>query len=634
MCGIVGIIERDPTRTIPPGAVERMVRTLNHRGPDEEGTVNVPGVALAMRRLAIVDVSGGQQPFSNEDGTIHMVANGEIYNFEGVKSELIAKGHRFRSRADVEVIVHAYEEWGAEFVRRLHGMFALAVWDSRTRTLLAARDRAGEKPLYYTQTSEGLLLASEIKALLARPEVSRELDLEALDQFLTYEYVIAPRTIFSSIRKLPAAHYLLYRNGQVSIHRYWDAADVQVREWTDADAAAALREALQRAVRGQMMADVPVGVFLSGGIDSSAIAVLMQKETAGQRVRSFSMGFDDGSYNELPYAREIAALCGTEHIEGTVTPDVGGLFDRLVVHLDEPFADVSLFPTFLVSQMAREHVKVVLSGDGGDELFGGYDAYEAQALAARWGTLAPSAAVRAMDAVLDVVPPTAKKKGLVNKTRRFVSGLAGAPADIEQYRWMTFLSASTKETLYTGRFKAGLVDGDVYRPVRDALRRIKGDDLLNRQLYADLCVYLADDILVKVDRMSMATSLETRAPFLDTGVMELAFSMPGHLKIRDGRRKYVLKQALQGLVPQGILDRKKEGFSIPMKNWLRRELVPLMEDLLGEERVKARGLVEPAAVRRMIDAHKAGRANHAHVLFSLMVFERWAQEFLGASRPI
>ena len=630
MCGIVGIIERDLTRMIPPGAVERMVRTLNHRGPDEEGTVNVPGVALAMRRLAIVDVSGGQQPFSNEDGTIHMVANGEIYNFENVKAELIAKGHRFRSRADVEVIVHAYEEWGAEFVRRIHGMFALAVWDSRTQTLLAARDRAGEKPLYYTQTSEGLLLGSEIKALLARPEVSRELDLEALDQFLTYEYVIAPRTIFSSIRKLPAAHYLLYRNNRVSIHRYWDAADVQVREWTDADAADALREAMRRAVRSQMMADVPVGVFLSGGIDSSAIAVLMQKETAGQRVRSFSMGFDDGSYNELPYAREIAALCGTEHIEGTVTPDVGRLFDRLVVHLDEPFADVSLFPTFLVSQMAREHVKVVLSGDGGDELFGGYDAYEAQALAARWGTLAPSAAVRAMDAVLDVVPPTAKKKGFVNKTRRFVSGLAGAPADIEQYRWMTFLSASAKRRLYTRRFQDGLVNADVYRPVRDALRRLPGDDLLNRQLYADLCVYLADDILVKVDRMSMATSLETRAPFLDTGVMELAFSMPGHLKIRDGRRKFVLKEALQGLVPQGILDRKKEGFSIPMKNWLRRELAPLMEDLLSEERLKARGLMEPAAVRRMMDAHKAGRANHAHVLFSLMVFERWAQEFLAS----
>ena len=628
MCGIVGIVERDLTRTIPPGAVERMVRTLNHRGPDEEGSVNVPGVALAMRRLAIVDVSGGQQPFSNEDGTIHMVANGEIYNFESVKAELTAKGHRFRSRADVEVIVHAYEEWGPEFVTRIRGMFALAVWDSRTQTLLAARDRAGEKPLYYTTTSEGLLLASEIKALLARPEVSRDLDLEALDQFLTYEYVIAPRTIFSSIRKLPAAHYLLYRQNEVSVHRYWDAADVAVREWTDADAADALRETLQEAVRSQMMADVPVGVFLSGGVDSSAIAVLMQRETAGQRVRSFSMGFDDGSYNELPYAREMAALCGTEHIEGLVTPDVGRLFDRLVVHLDEPFADVSLFPTFLVSQMAREHVKVVLSGDGGDELFGGYDAYEAQALAARWGTLAPGIAVRALDAVLDGVPPTATKKGLVNKARRFVSGLAGAPADIEQYRWMTFLPASTKRRLYTSRFRDGLINADVYRPVRDALRRAGGDDLLNRQLYADLCVYLADDILVKVDRMSMATSLETRAPFLDTDVMELAFSMPGHLKIRDGQRKFVLKRALAGQVPDRILHRNKEGFSIPMKNWLRRELAPLMDDLLSEERLRARGLIEPAAVRRMIDAHKSGRANHAHVLFSLMVFERWAQEFL------
>jgi asparagine synthase (glutamine-hydrolysing) len=629
MCGIVGIVERDLTRTIPPGAVERMVRTLNHRGPDEEGSVTVPGVALAMRRLAIVDVSGGQQPFANEDGTIHMVANGEIYNFESVKAELISKGHRFRSRADVEVIVHAYEEWGAGFVKRIRGMFALAVWDSRTRTLLAARDRAGEKPLYYTTTSEGLLLASEIKALLARPEVRRDLDLEALDQFLTYEYVIAPRTIFSSIRKLPAGHYLLYRNNEVSTHRYWDAADVRLREWTDGDAGEALRDTLQRAVRSQMMADVPVGVFLSGGVDSSAIAVLMQKETAGQRVRSFSMGFDDGSYNELPYAREIAALSGTEHIEGTVTPDVGGLFDRLVVHLDEPFADVSLFPTFLVSQLAREHVKVVLSGDGGDELFGGYDAYEAQALAARWAGLTPAAAVRAVDTVLDIVPPTAKKKGLVNKTRRFVSGLAGAPADIEQYRWMTFLSAAAKRRLYTARFRDGLVHADVYRPVRDALRRAGGDDLLNRQLYADLCVYLADDILVKVDRMSMATSLETRAPFLDTEVMELAFSMPGHLKIRDGQRKFVLKRALQGQVPQRILDRKKEGFSIPMKNWLRKELVPLMESLLSEERLTARGLIEPSAVRRMIDQHKAGRANHAHVLFSLMVFERWAQEFLG-----
>jgi asparagine synthase (glutamine-hydrolysing) len=628
MCGIVGIVERDLARPVPPGAVERMVQTLHHRGPDEEGAINIPGVALAMRRLAIVDLAGGQQPLSNEDGTIHMVANGEIYNFESVKQELIAKGHRFRSRVDVEVIVHGYEEWGPQFLSRLKGMFALAVWDSRTKTLLAARDRAGEKPLYYATTPEGLLLGSEIKAILARPDVDRTLDLEALDQFLTYEYVIAPRTIFSSIRKLPPAHYLLYRDNQVSVHRYWDAADVRVREWSDEHAADALREALGRAVNSQMMADVPVGVFLSGGIDSSTIAVLMQKETAGERVRSFSMGFDDGSYNELPYAREIAALCGTQHIEGTVTPDVHELFDRLVVHLDEPFADVSLFPTFMVSQMAREHVKVVLSGDGGDELFGGYDAYEAQALAAKWGSLAPGSAVRAMDTLLEAVPPTAKKKGLVNKTRRFVAGLAGAPADIEHYRWMTFLSSDAKRRLYTRRFQDALITSDVYEPVRSALRRAGGDDLLNRQLYADLCIYLADDILVKVDRMSMATSLETRAPFLDVDVMELAFSMPGHLKIRDGERKFVLKQALRGRVPDTILKRKKEGFSIPMKNWLRKELAPLMESLLSEERVNVRGLMEPGEVRKLMDQHKTGRANHAHVLFSLMVFERWAQAFL------
>ena len=627
MCGIVGIVETDPRREIPASEIERMVRTLHHRGPDEEGRLVLPGVGLAMRRLAIVDLAGGQQPFANEDGTIQGVANGEIYNFEAIKAELIARGHRFRSRVDVEVLVHAYEEFGPAFLARLRGMFALALWDTRTKTLIAARDRAGEKPLYYAETPRGLLLASEIKALLSQADVPRELDLEALDEFLTYEYVIAPRTIFAGIRKLPAAHYLVYQDGRLSTHRYWDAAHVAPRAFTDAEAAGALRETLSRAVRSQMMADVPIGVFLSGGIDSSAVAVLMKGQPAGAPVSSFSMGFDDGSYNELPFAREIAGLCGTEHHEGMVSPDVAGLFDRLVVHMDEPFADVSMFPTFMVSQMAREHVKVVLTGDGGDEMFGGYDAYQAQAMAARWDGLAPQPAVRALDAALELVPPTSKKKGLVNKARRFVSGLAGAPADIAQYRWMTFLNAAAKRELYTARFQEALIASDVYRPVREALARWGTDDLLNRQLYADLQIYLADDILVKVDRMSMATSLETRAPVLDADVMELAFSMPGDLKIRRGERKWVLKEAVRPLVPPSILARRKEGFSIPMKNWLRRELTPLMDRLLAPDRLGSRGLIAPAAVARMITEHKAGRANHAHVLFGLMVFERWAEEY-------
>jgi asparagine synthase (glutamine-hydrolysing) len=627
MCGIVGIVERDLTRPVAEIDVQRMVRTLNHRGPDEEGSVLLPGVGLGMRRLAIVDIAGGQQPFANEDGSMQVVANGEIYNFSQVKDALAARGHRFRSRSDVEVLVHAYEEYGEAFLQKIHGMFALALWDGRRRALIAARDRAGEKPLYYTVTSEGLRLASEIKALLSRPEVDRTIDHEALDEFLTYEYIIAPRTIFKAIHKLPPAHYLVYKDGQITVKRYWNAADVEVRAWSVDAAADALKETLGDAVRSQMMSDVPIGLFLSGGIDSSAVGIMLRDAQGSSAVSSFSMGFDDGSYNELPYAREVARLCGTAHHEGTVTPDVASLFDRLVVHLDEPFADVSLFPTFLVSQMAREHVKVVLTGDGGDELFGGYDAYQAEALAGKWAGLMPEAATRAADAVLALVPPTDKKKGLLNKARRFVDGLAHAPASIAQYRWMTFLGADAKARLYTPAFRGALASADVYRPVREALARMGHDDLLNRQLYADLSIYLADDILVKVDRMSMATSLETRAPFLDARVMELAFSMPGDLKIRGGTRKYILKQALRGLLPDHILDRQKEGFSIPMKQWLKRELKPLMERLLAPERLAARGLIEPAETRRLIDEHCAGRANHAHVLFSLMVFERWAEEF-------
>ena len=590
----------------------------------------LPGVALGMRRLSIIDVEGGQQPFSTEDGTIHLVANGEIYNYPELREDLAARQHRFASHSDIEVLVHAYEEWGEEFLARVRGMYALALWDGRSRTLLAARDRAGEKPLYYTQTDRGLLLASEIKALLVRPDVDRTVDLEGLDQFLTYEYVVAPRTMFSAVKKLPPAHYLVYRDGHVGVTRYWDAANVEAREWADDDAAAALREALGRAVSSQMMSDVPLGAFLSGGIDSSTIVGLMAEASGrnGMPVNTFSMGFADGSYNELPFAREVAARFATNHREGTVEPNLEELFHKLVVHLDEPFADVSLFPTYLVSQIAREHVTVALSGDGGDELFGGYDTYEAERLARRMARMVPESAVPALARLVGLLPPSEKKKGFVNKLRRFMQGTAEAPGDIEHYRWMTFLSPEGKRRLYTPRLKADLTGSDVYRPVRDALKSAGTDDILNRQLYSDLSVYLADDILVKVDRMSMATSLETRAPFLDVGVMELAFSMPGHLKIRGGERKHVLKRAVHDLVPPSVLNRSKEGFSIPMKNWLRQDLEPLMRELLSPTRLAHREWFEPRVVEQLVEAHLAGRENHAHTLFSLMVLERWAQAVL------
>jgi asparagine synthase (glutamine-hydrolysing) len=629
MCGIAAIAARDGAAPIPLDRLAPMVASLVHRGPDEDGLVALPGAALGMRRLSIVDVAGGHQPLGNEDGSIQAVANGEIYNFQALRRDLEARGHVFRTHTDVEVIPHAYEEYGAGFLAHLHGMFALALWDARTRTLLAARDRAGEKPLYYAQTAAGLVLGSEIKALLEAPGVLRELDPVALDQFLTYEYVISPRTIFTGIRRLEAGHYLTYRDERLTLHRYWDAAAIPVQSWKEEDAAEALRAALGRAVSSQMMSDVPLGVFLSGGIDSSTIVAFMTKAARenGATVNSFSMGFEDGSYNELPYAREVAAHFQTNHREGLVSPDVERLFDRLIVHLDEPFADVSLFPTFMVSELARRHVTVALGGDGGDELFAGYDAYEAQALASRLERLAPGGALRTVERLVSLFPPSERKKGLLNTLRRFFGGVAHGPRDIAHYRWMTFLSPAGKARLYTPALQQAIAETDVYQPVREALGA-RRDDALNRQLYADLAIYLADDILVKVDRMSMATSLETRAPFLDVGVMELAFSMPGNLKLRNGERKYVLKRAMEGLLPPRILRRRKEGFSIPMKQWLRRELSGLLEELLSPSRIRQRGLFEQAEVSRLVAEHRSGRENHAHTLFPLMVFERWAQHFL------
>ena len=635
MCGIAGIVARDPERPTPADGLAAMVATLRHRGPDDAGQIALPGAGLGMRRLSIIDVDGGGQPFTNEDGTIHLVGNGEIYNHAELRADLAERGHRFRSGSDIEAVLHAYEAWGDGCLERIHGMFAIALWDARTQTLWAARDRAGEKPLYYAETPDGLVLASEIKALLACPDVSRDVDLEALDQFLTYEYVPSPRTIFAAIRRLPAAHALTWHAGDLTIAPYWDAAAIAPRDWTDDNAAGALRETLERSVDRQMMSDVPLGAFLSGGIDSSAVVACMCEaaKRSNSPVNTFSMGFADGSYNELPHARLIAGRFGTHHREGTVEPDIAALFDQLIVHLDEPFADVSLFPTYLVSTIAREHVTVALSGDGGDELFGGYDTYAADRLARRLAAVAPNGALRAIAAAAAHLPPRERKKGLVNKLKRFTAGIAEAPADIGHYRWMTYVSPETKRVLYTPALRDALSRAESYRPVRDALGAFGGDDLLNRQLYADLRIYLADDILVKVDRMSMAASLETRAPFLDVDVIELACSMPGHLKVRGAERKFILKRAFADRLPASILRRPKEGFSIPMKNWLKRELAPLMHDLLSPERLARRGWIEPGAVAGRIAEHTAGRENHAHLLFSLMVLERWAQATIDSPQP-
>jgi len=626
VCGIAGVVARDPRRSLDPAVIGLMVAKLHHRGPDDTGVVTLPGVSLGLKRLSIMDVSGGRQPISNEDETITFVGNGEIYNFRRLREELVAKGHRFKTGSDMEVVVHGYEAWGDRVVERLSGQFAFALWDQKRARLLAARDRAGEKPLYYHEGAEDIVFASEIKSLLSRADVPRKLDVEALDLFLTYEFILAPRTIFEGVKKLPPAHAMSVEGGKVTTWAYWRAPDTTEDGRSEDSWAKELRETLTSAVRSQMMSEVPLGAFLSGGIDSSTVVALMA-EASSRPVKTFNIAFREGSYDESWYAREVAKLFATEHREETISPDVVSLFDRLVVHLDEPFADVSLFPTYLVSEVASREVKVVLSGDGGDELFAGYDWYVADRLARTLSSFPGAYALRVLERTSEWFPGSAKKKGLVNKVKRFLAG-ATAPEELQHYRWLSHLPAEAKAELYSKSLRESLTGSSAAAPVISTLGETR-NDLLNRQLHADFKLFLADDILVKVDRMSMATSLEARAPFLDKDVVELAFRMPGSMKLRGYRRKHILKQAMADKLPSRILNRRKEGFSIPMKNWLRSELRPLMESLLSRERIEARGLFEWPAVERRMREQVAGGRNHAHQLFPLMVFERWAEEFLG-----
>jgi asparagine synthase (glutamine-hydrolysing) len=631
MCGIVGIIARDPAAATSKQEIDRMVDRLHHRGPDDVGSVALPGAALGLKRLSIIDVAGGRQPLFNEDRTLAFVGNGEIYNYREIRKELTDRGHRFTTGSDMEVVVHGYECWGDDVAAHLNGQFAFALWDASRRRLLAARDRAGEKPLYYYEGPRNIVFASEIKALLVREDVPRELDLEGLDMFLTYEFIIAPHTIFKGVRKLPPAHLMVVEEGgTISTRRYWDVPRDVDGDRSEEDWIEELRETFSRAVEAQMMSDVPLGAFLSGGIDSSSVVAYMSRASA-RPIKTFSISFSEGSYDESAYSRKIAELFGTEHREERIEPRIVDLFDKLIVHLDEPFADVSFFPTYMVSEVAVQDVKVVLSGDGGDELFAGYDWYVADRICRTLDRFPGRGAIKMLSALSEAVPPSEKKKGLINKAKRFLDGATGAP-ELEHYRWLQHMSPDDKDKLYTEEFRRGIASFDPSVPVVENLNGLNGD-LLNRQLYTDFKIFLADDILVKVDRMSMATSLEARAPFLDRHVIELAFRMPGELKLKGRNRKHILKRAMKGVLPDTILNRAKEGFSIPMKNWLRFELEPLMRELLSEERVRRRGLFHFPEIERQMAEHIAGRENHAHRLFPLMVFERWASEFLDKGPP-
>jgi asparagine synthase (glutamine-hydrolysing) len=624
MCGIAGVWNFRSGRPVESSSLLARTRSLAHRGPDEDGIFVEGSVGLGMCRLQVVDPAGGHQPMPNEDGSVTVVFNGEIYNHRELRSQLEAAGHVFRSRSDTEAIVHAWEEWGTGCVERFNGMFAFAVWDARRRQLFIARDRLGIKPLYYHDGPEGIVFGSELKAVVAAPGVPLAWDIEALDDFLTWEYVPAPRTIVEGVRKLPAASWLLIDaarpHAPVAPACFWSLSAAPPP--TDPDATAAeLRERLRLSVRRRLMADVPLGAFLSGGIDSSIIVALMSEETPGQ-VRSFSLGFDDRSYNELGYARAVARQFGTIHTEEQVTPDIVEMAGRLADFYDEPFGDVSAFPTYLISSLARRDVTVALSGDGGDELFAGYDHYRAHRWAHRIRFLSRTWGWRAVDRLLDRVPPTSAKKGPVNKAKRFAEGLR-RPADLEHARWLAFWDLDERRSLYHADTRAALADRDPFSVYRALLREAseRGFTGLQRQLYADVRGYLADDILTKVDRASMAVSLEVRVPFLDHEVVESAMRIPDAWKLRRGRSKWILRRAFREQLPHDVLRRGKEGFSMPMKNWLRGPLLPLVHELLAPERIRDRGWFEPATVQRLVREHTLGRHNHAHRLWCLMALE-------------
>jgi asparagine synthase (glutamine-hydrolysing) len=626
MCGICGAVSLNGSEPVSEGILRCMAATLHHRGPDDEGYYLDGRAGLAIRRLSIIDLATGRQPLSNEDKNVWVVLNGEIYNYRQVRRRLRQKGHVFATHSDTEVIVHAYEEYGDDCLDHFNGMFGLAVWDARRRRLLLARDRLGIKPLYYHISAERLVFGSELKAVVAHPEVPRDIDLVALDQFLTLEYVPGPRTIFSNLCKLPPGHRLILEEGACRLENYWTIPQQPVpgdEEWCRQ----ALIELIRDAVKMQMVADVPLGAFLSGGIDSSTVVALMS-QASGTPVRTFSIGFADDTYNELPFARLVAQRFATEHREEQLKPDVAALAERLVCHFDEPFADFSIFPTYLVSQVARQSVKVVLSGDGGDELFAGYDTYVAQRLAHRYYDWLPESVRRKiLPRLADLLPPQPAKKGVINKVKRFVEG-AALPVAWQHLRWMIFINEADKARLYAPDLRQAL-NGDLAdSSLLPYLEQAGPRDDLARQQYADVKSYLVDNILTKVDRMSMAVSLEARVPLLDHRIVEFALNLPPEMKLRGQTTKYLLRQAVAGLLPAEVLAKPKQGFSMPLKHWLCGPLRPLLTDLLSPAAIARDGYFQPRCVEQWISEHLSGRANHSHRLWALMVFVLWRRQMI------
>jgi asparagine synthase (glutamine-hydrolysing) len=629
MCGIVGTAQFG-TRRFTPADVRRMADTIVHRGPDDEGIHDGGDVIIGMRRLSIIDLSGGHQPITNEDGTVWVVCNGEIYNFRELRKELEARGHRFSTHGDTETLVHMYEEYGDDFVARLEGMFGFALWDSKRQRLLIGRDRLGIKPVYYRPTPDGLAFSSELKAFRALPNFSAQVDAAALQDYLTIGYAVAPRTILSGVLKLPPASLLAWQAGQIAVTRYWSPPQHVDTTRTPAQWAELVRAEFERAVAAQMVSDVPIGAFLSGGIDSSAVAVLMARHS-DEPLNTYSIGYAGSEaaryYNELPFARIVADRIHSNHRQIEVQPDVAQLLPKLIWHLEEPICDSAIATTYLVSSLAAQSVKVILSGVGGDELFAGYNRY----LGAHYGRR------------YNVVPGWMRRRVLPQLARVLPSGRQNRFMDLARYA-KRFIRAGGLDWREQYKLYLALADRDVLGALQvhgsmeavDGFDRIvagegSSDELL-RLLRVDWETQLSEDLLLLTDKMTMACSIECRVPFLDERLVELAATIPAEHKLPGGRLKGLLKDALGNVLPPDIINRRKRGFGAPIGAWLKRELTPLREALLNRETVEKRGLLDPAAVETICQDHDANREDYSDLILVMLNLEIWSRLFLdGAS---
>jgi asparagine synthase (glutamine-hydrolysing) len=626
MCGIVGVVNLDGARA-DADLLARMNEAIRHRGPDEEGTYLEGHVGLAMRRLAIIDLAGGQQPIANEDRTCWIVFNGEIYNYRELKKRLEDLGHTFRTDSDTEAIVHAYEEFGADCPKHLRGMFAFAVWDARRQELFLARDRVGKKPLLYAKTPRAFVFGSEFTALLPHPSVSRDVDREAVHHYLSFMCVPAPMTAYRSIRKLEPGHSLtLTRDGELKAERYWQPDFTRKIKITEEEAGERALALLREAVRVRLMSEVPLGAFLSGGVDSSAVVTLMAEES-DKPVKTFSIGFDEQDFSELHHARRVAERVGADHHEFVVRPDALEVLPTLVEHYGEPYADSSAIPTYYVSRETRRHVTVALNGDGGDECFAGYERYAAMRLSERYRKLPAVLRERVIRQAVGLLPASELRRGRVRSLKRFLRAASLPP--LERYlRWVSVFDAQAKDELYTAEFRRETAEHGAGQWLAPWFARANGAGVVDAALLADTMTYLPNDLLVKVDIASMAVSLEARSPFLDQHVIEFAASLPEGLKLRRLTTKYLLKKALRGLLPRENLTRGKMGFGVPVGHWLRGPLQGFLRENILSEKASRRGLFRAEAVRRLVEQHARGALDLGNQLWTLLMLELWFQRFI------